>query len=99
MKDGVFFLMGLEPNIYAIQFEKETDQNSTIYGSVGSFHNNLVMLREWTPSSDNHDLKFSSQKFWMEFKHLLPEFLNEEMIRIFAEAIGEVMWHQIPSVG
>lgn len=94
-----FFLMGIEPNIHAIKFENEDDQNSILYGTAWNFYNNLVVLREWTPSSDYNDLDFSSQKFWMEFKHLLPEFLIEEMIRLFAETVGEVLHIEVPKGG
>ncbi|KAI3967740.1 hypothetical protein MKW92_004669, partial [Papaver armeniacum] len=94
-----FVLIGLEPNIYAIRFENEDDQNSILYGTAWNFYNNLVVLRQWTTSSNYRDLDFSSQTFWMEFKRLLPEFLNEEMIRLFAEIVGQVLYIDVPKSG
>lgn len=94
-----FILIGLDPNIYAIRFENEDDQNSILYGTAWNFYNNLVVLRAWTTSRDYHDLDFSSQIFRMEFKRLLPEFLTEEMIRLFAEIGDQVIDVEVPKFG
>ncbi|KAI3917746.1 hypothetical protein MKW98_021508, partial [Papaver atlanticum] len=94
-----FILIGLDPNIYAIRFENEDDQNSILYGTAWNFYNNLVVLRAWTTSRNYHDLDFSSQIFRMEFKRLLPEFLTEEMIRLFAEIVGQVIDVEVPKSG
>ncbi|KAI3839802.1 hypothetical protein MKW98_010107, partial [Papaver atlanticum] len=89
--DWKFVLIVIEPNIYVIRFENEDDENSIIYGTAWNFHNNLVVLRQWSTSRNYRDLDFSSQTFWIEFKRLLPEFLNEEMIRLLAEIVGQVL--------
>lgn len=94
-----FILIGLEPNIYAIKFDNEDDQNSILYGTAWKFYNNLVVLRQWTTSTNYRDLDFSSQKFWMDFKRLLPEFFNEEMIQLFAEIVGQVLYVEVPESG
>lgn len=55
--------------------------------SLGGY---LFRIHGWSPSTDYRTLDFGFQCFWLDFKDLVPEFLDVDVIHAMGSLVGHI---------
>ncbi|XP_026410952.1 uncharacterized protein LOC113306204 [Papaver somniferum] len=78
------------PLIFQVRFNSKDDLKEILKHVPWSLGGYMFRIHRWTPSIDYRTLNFGFQCFWIDFKDLVPEFFDVDVIYAMDGLVGQV---------
>lgn len=81
----------IDPKIFVFKFANWIQLNKVFEERPWSISGNLMVLHDYFDGLVHQDLDWDHQVFWIQLKHLLPEFMNAKVVKEMGAIMGEVI--------